>query len=123
MSLIARITSSGPQKPLGRVLRVPLGIDVWEVNPDHLIIRGPGAQFERLSRMGYRVEQLEDVERHLCTFTTSETAEQYQSAAGLEQELRQLAEAKPDITPLIEIGGSIEGRPILALRIGDRRGS
>ena len=122
MNLIARITSSGPQKPLGDVLRVPLGIDVWEVKPDHLILRGTEAQLDRLSSMGYLVEQLEDVARHLSTFATTEAAEQYHSAASLEEELRQLAEARPDIAELIEIGRSIEGRPILALRIGDRRG-
>ena len=123
MNLIAKVTSSGPQKPLGDVLRVPLGIDVWEVKPDHLILRGTEAQLDRLSSMGYHVEQLEDVARHLSTFASPEAAEQYHSAASLEQELRQLAESKPDIAQLIEIGRSIEGRPILALRIGDRRGS
>jgi carboxypeptidase T len=122
MNLIARIKSSGPQKPLGDVLRVPLGIDVWEVKPDHLIIRGTEAQLDRLSSMGYLVEQLEDVAQHLSTFAGTEAAEQYHSAASLEEELRQLAEAKPDIAQLIEIGRSIEGRPILALRFGDRRG-
>ena len=122
MNLIARVTSPGPQKPLGDVLRVPLGIDVWEVKPDHLILRGTEAQLDRLSSMGYLVEQLEDVARHLSTFASAEAAEQYHSAASLEEELRQLAEARPDIAQLIEIGRSIEGRPILALRIGDRRG-
>ena len=122
MNLIARVTSPGPQKPLGDVLRVPLGIDVWEVKPDHLILRGTEAQLDRLSSMGYLVEQLEDVARHLSTFARAEAAEQYHSAASLEEELRQLAEARPDIAELMEIGRSIEGRPILALRIGDRRG-
>ncbi|HWK64213.1 MAG TPA: M14 family metallopeptidase [Rhizobiaceae bacterium] len=122
MNVIARVTSSEPQKPLGHVLRVPLGIDVWEVKPDHLIIRGTEAQLDRLSSMGYRIEQLEDVERHLATFAAAEAAEQYHSAASLEEELRQLAKTKPDVAELIEIGRSIEGRPILALRIGDRRG-
>lgn len=122
MNLIAKVTSSGLQKPLGDVLRVPLGIDVWEVKPDHLILRATEAQLDRLSSMGYLVEQLEDVARHLSTFASAEAAEQYHSAASLEEELRQLAEAKPDIAQLIEIGRSIEGRPILALRIGDRRG-
>ena len=122
MNLIAKVRSSGPQKPLGDVLRVPLGIDVWEVKPDHLILRGTEAQLDRLSSMGYLVEQLEDVARHLSTFATTAAAEQYHSAASLEEELRQLAAARPDIAQLIEIGRSIEGRPILALRIGDRRG-
>jgi carboxypeptidase T len=98
MNLIAKVTSSGPQNPLGDILRVPLGIDVWEVKPDHLILRGTEAQLDRLSAMGYQVEQLEDVERHLSAFATAAAAEQYHSAA------------------------SLEGRPILALRIGERRG-
>jgi carboxypeptidase T len=122
MSLIAKVASPGPQKPLAEVLRVPLGIDVWEVKPDHLILRGTEAQLERLSSMGYLVEQLEDEERHLSAFVRAGAAEQYHSAASLEQELRELAEARPDIAELKEIGRSIEGRPILALRIGDRRG-
>jgi murein tripeptide amidase MpaA len=102
---------------------VPLGIDVWEVKPDYLILRGTEAQLDRLSSMGYVVEQLEDVTRHLSAFASAEAAEQYHSAATLEEELRQLAEARPDIAELIDIGRSIEGRPILALRIGDRRGA
>jgi carboxypeptidase T len=122
MHLIAKVTSPGPQRPLGEVLRVPLGIDVWEVKPDHLILRGTEAQLDRLSSMGYGVEQLEDVDSHLSAFVRAEAVEQYHSAASLEEELRQLAEARPDIAELVEMGRSIEGRPILALRIGDRRG-
>jgi hypothetical protein len=122
MDLIAKVTSPGPQKRLGDVLRTPLGVDVWEVKPDHLILRGTEAQLDRLSSMGYLVEQLEDVGRHLATFARDEAVAQYHSAASLEEELRQLAQARPDIAQLIEIGRSIEGRPILALRIGDRRG-
>jgi carboxypeptidase T len=72
--------------------------------------------------MGYDVEQLEPVERHLSVFATAEAVQGYHSAASLEEELRQLAEARPDIAELREIGRSVEGRPILALRFGDRRG-
>ena len=112
MNLIARITSPGLQKQLADVLRVPLGIDVWEVKPDHLILRGTEAQLDRLSSMGYHVEQLEDEERHPSAFARAEPAEQSHSAASLEEELRQLAEARPDMAELKEIGQSIEGRPI-----------
>jgi carboxypeptidase T len=122
MELIARITSPAPQAALADVLRVPLGIDVWEVKPDYLIVRAAEFQLDRLSRMGYRVEQLEDVGRHLAAFATAEAVGGYHSAASLEQELRQLAEAKPEITELRQIGESVEHRPIFALRIGDRRG-
>jgi carboxypeptidase T len=122
MNLIAKVASLDPSRTLAEVLRVPLGIDVWEVKPDHLILRGTEAQLERLSRMGYHVEQLEDVERHVSSFATAATSEQYHSAVSLEADLRELAEAKPSIARLIEIGQSIEGRPILALRIGERLG-
>jgi carboxypeptidase T len=122
MDLIAKITSPGPQTPLANVLRAPLGVDVWEVKPDYLILRAAEAQLDRLARMGYQVEQLEDVGRHLSAFASAEAMAGYHSAASLEEELRQLAEARPDIAELKEIGRSIEGRPILALRIGDRRG-
>jgi carboxypeptidase T len=122
MNLIARITSPGPQSPLSEVLRVPLGVDVWEVKPDYMILRATEAQLERLSRMGYQVEQLEDVAQHLSAFATADAAAGYHSAASLEEELRHLAEARPDVAELREIGRSIEGRPILALRIGDRHG-
>ncbi|MDQ3149692.1 MAG: peptidase M14, partial [Chloroflexota bacterium] len=72
--------------------------------------------------MGFQVEQLEDVSRLLAAFELTAAVEQYHSAASLEEELRQLAEARPDVVQLVEFGRSIEGRPILALRIGDRRG-
>ena len=72
--------------------------------------------------MGYGVEQLQDVAAHLSTFATDEAIAGYHSAAGLEQDLRRLAEARPDIAELKEIGRSIEGRPIQVLRIGERRG-
>jgi carboxypeptidase T len=122
MELIAKITSPGPQTPLANVLRVPLGVDVWEVKPDYLILRAAEAQLDRLARMGYRVEQLENVGQHLSTFARADAMAGYHSAASLEEELRQLAEARPDLAELREIGRSIEGRPILALRIGDRHG-
>jgi carboxypeptidase T len=122
MELIARITSPAPQPALADVLRVPLGVDVWEVKPDYLIVRAAEFQLDRLSRMGYRVAQLEDVGRHLSAFVTADAVGGYHSAASLEQELRELAEARPDIAELRQIGTSVERRPILALRIGDRRG-
>jgi carboxypeptidase T len=121
MELIVKVTSPGLQLPLSDLLRLPLGLDIWEVKPDHLILRAAEAQIDRLARMGYGVEQLQDV-AHLSTFATAEAIVGYHSAASLEQDLRQLAEARPDIAELKEIGRSIEGRPIHLLRIGERRG-
>jgi carboxypeptidase T len=47
----------------------------------------------------------------------------YHTAATLEQDLRRLAEEHPEIAEIHEIGRSVEGRPLWALRIGERRGS
>jgi carboxypeptidase T len=41
----------------------------------------------------------------------------------LEQDLRQLAESRPEMAELREIGRSVENRPIWALRLGERKGS
>src|SRR3712207_2583427 len=122
MELIARITSPSAQRPLADLLRISLGLDVWETKPDHVILRAAEAQLDRLARMGYGVEQLQDVGAHLAAFATAEAAAGYHTAASLEDDLRQLAEARPDIAELRRIGQSVEGRPIHVLRIGDRRG-
>ncbi len=122
MELIAKITSPSTQRPLADLLRIPLGLDVWETKPDHVILRAAEAQLDRLARMGYGVEQLQDVGAHLSAFATAEAAAGYHSAASLEDDLRQLAQARPDIAELRRIGQSVEGRPVHVLRIGDRRG-
>ena len=122
MELIVKVTSPGLRTPLADLLRLPLGLDVWEVKPDHLILRAAEPQIDRLARMGYGVEQMQDVETHLRAFATAEAVSGYHSAASLEQELRQLADARPDICELREIGRSVEGRAIHVLRIGERHG-
>ena len=122
MELIVKVTSPGLRAPLADLLRLPLGLDVWEVKPDHLILRAAEPQIDRLARMGFGVEQLQDVETHLRAFATAEAVSGYHSAASLEQELRQLADARPDICERREIGRSVEGRVIHALRIGERHG-
>jgi carboxypeptidase T len=58
----------------------------------------------------------------VTSFATAEAVAGYHSVESLHQELQQLAEARPDIAELKEIGRSIEGRPIHVLRIGERRG-
>ena len=121
MELIVKVTSPGLRAPLVDLLRLPLGLDVWEVKPDHLILRAGEAQVDRVARMGYGVEQMQEVQAHLRAFATAEAVSGYHSAASLEQELRQLADARPDIAELKQIGRSVEGRAILVLRIGERR--
>ncbi|MGY1703870.1 M14 family metallopeptidase [Geodermatophilus sp. SYSU D00697] len=121
--LIARVTSTSARAPLARLLTAPLGLDVWEVRSDHLVLQADEAQAARLEAMGYGVEQVQMLEPYLSTFATDAAATGYHTAASLEQDMRRLAEEHPEIAELHEIGRSVEGRPLWALRIGERRGS
>jgi carboxypeptidase T len=123
MTVIASVTSADPRLTLSDLLVVPLGLDVWEVGADHVVLRAEQAQLERLERMGYGVEQLHITESYLSRFATADAVEGYHSAQSLEQDLRRLAEEHAEIAELHQVGRSVEDRPILALRIGERRGS
>ncbi len=123
MTVIAKVTSDNPRAPLSQLLGAPLGLDVWEVRSDHLVLQASEPQAERLAHMGYGVEQLHMTETYLSTFATADAAAGYHSAETLEQDLRRLAEGHPEIAELHEFGRSLEDRPIWALRLGDRRGS
>ncbi|HEU0090265.1 MAG TPA: M14 family metallopeptidase [Pseudonocardiaceae bacterium] len=123
MSVIAKVTSTSPRAPLAQLLTSPLGLDVWEVKADHLVLQATEAQAERLEQMGYGVEQLHETESYLSAFATAEAVAGYHSAETLEADLRRLAEENPEIAELHEIGRSVENRPIWALRLGERRGS
>ncbi|WP_138760605.1 M14 family metallopeptidase [Modestobacter altitudinis] len=122
-SLIARVTSSSARSPLTRLLTAPLGLDVWEVGPDHVVLQAEEVQADRLEAMGYLVEQLQMTEPYVSAFATEAAAAGYHTVATLEQDLRRLADGHPEIAELVEIGRSVEGRPLWALRIGERRGS
>jgi carboxypeptidase T len=122
-NLIARVTSTSARAPLARLVTSPLGLDVWEVRPDFVVLQADEFQLDRLEAMGFAVEQLQTTETHLSTFATAAAVSGYHSVATLEQDLRRLAEEHPEIAELHEIGRSVEGRPLWALRIGERRGS
>ena len=123
MNLIVKVSSKAPRASLLQLLYVPLGLDVWEVKPDHLVLRATEAQVHRLEQLGYRVAQLHETETFLSTFATAEALAGYHSVQTLEQELKTLAASRPEIAELQEIGRSVEGRAIWALRIGERNGS
>ncbi len=123
MDLIVKVTPTGPRASVSRLLNIPLELDVWEVKADYVVLRAAEAQVERLRQMGYGVEQLQETASFVSRFATPETVAGYHSAETLEQDLRQLAERQPEIAALCEIGRSVEGRPIWALRLGERRSS
>jgi carboxypeptidase T len=123
MSVIAKVTSPSPRAPLSQLLTTPLGLDVWEVRADHLVLQATEAQAERLEHMGYGVEQLHETQSYLSTFATEEAFAGYHSVETLEADLRRLAEENSEIAELHEIGRSVENRPLWALRLGERHGS
>ncbi len=127
MNIVYIVRSDSPQAPPLRWLidqpREHLGLDIWQVKVDHVVLRADEEQAARLQRMGYTTEEVVETETHLATFATAEVIAEYHSAETLERDLRQLAESQPEIAELREIGRSVEDRPIWALRIGERRGN
>jgi carboxypeptidase T len=123
VDIVYTVRSEHPQAPLAQLLHLPLGLDVWQVKADHVVLRAEEAQAARLRQMGYTTEEVVETETHIATFATDEAIALYHSAETLEHDLRQLAESQPEIAELREIGRSLEDRPIWALRIGERRAS
>jgi carboxypeptidase T len=71
--------------------------------------------------MGYRVEPIIPVEEHLTAFATEEGTTGFHSVNTLNDALRELAAKRPELVELKQIGKSVENRPILGLRIGERK--
>ncbi|PVZ08150.1 M14 family metallopeptidase [Actinomycetospora cinnamomea] len=122
MTIIVRITATAPRLSMQRVLDATLGLDVWEVHDDHVVALATEPQAERLLAMGYGVEELAGAEAFVTQFGDEAAAAAYHSAQSLEDDLRRLSEEHPEVAELREIGRSVEGRPIWALRVGIRRG-
>jgi carboxypeptidase T len=127
VNIVYSVRSDSPQAPPLRWLvdhpREHLGLDVWQVKPDYVVLRASEEQAARLRQMGYTTEEVVETENHLATFATADAIAAYHSVETLENDLHQLAESQPEIAELHEIGRSLENRPILALRVGERRGS
>jgi carboxypeptidase T len=123
MNIVYTVRSDLPQASLAQLLQLPLGLDIWQVRRDYVVLRADEPQAARLRQMGYTTEEIVETETHISTFATAEAIAAYHSAETLEGDLRQLAESQPEIADLREIGRSLEDRPIWALRIGERRAS
>jgi carboxypeptidase T len=124
VNFVYTVRSDSPQAPpLARLIDLPLGLDIWQVKADHVVLRAAEEQAARLRQMGFTTEEVVETETHVARFATAEAIAAYHSAETLENDLRQLAESQPEIAELRDIGRSLENRPIWALRIGERRGS
>lgn len=60
MSLIVNVTPGQAQASLGRVVELPLGLDVWELTTEHAVLQASEAAVDRLAQMGYGVEQVRE---------------------------------------------------------------
>jgi carboxypeptidase T len=122
MNIVYTVRADSPQAPpLAQLIDLPLGLDIWQVQADQVVLSAAEEQATRLRQMGYTTEEIVETESHVATFATAEAIAAYHSAETLEDDLRQLAESQPEIAELREIGRSLEDRPIWALRIGERR--
>ena len=122
MELVAEVRSPDPMNaPLASILRLPLGLDIWEVKATRIVLRANEAQLDRLRQMGFEVRQIVETEKHVAAFATDENIAGYHSVESLERDLRELAAKHSDIAGLKQIGESIERRPIWSIRIGARR--
>ena len=144
MDLILDILPGSSDSPVSDLLRASLGLDIWEITPDHMIVRADAAKAERVQQLGYRVEQLQTVADALAEFESREhetlaaiesdetgalrpdaltKPAQYHSVESLNHDMHELAATHVDLVELREIGRSVEDQPILALRITERSGN
>ena len=119
----ARVTSQDPQLMLAPLLTAPLGLDVWEVKPDHVVLQASEAQIERLEQMGYGVEQLHMTQTYLSTFATAEATVAITQRSNWSR-IFGLWPSGILISPnFARSGAASRNRPIWALRLGDRHGT
>src|SRR5918994_3106961 len=122
MNIVYTVRADAPQAPsLEQLIDLPLGLDIWQVQADQVVLSAAEEQAARLRQIGYMTEEVVATETHVATFATAEAIAAYHSAETLEGDLRQLGESQTEIAELREIGRSLENRPIWALRIGERR--
>ena len=85
MNIVYTVRSESPQAPLAQLLHLPLGLDIWQVRGDHVVLRAGEAQAARLRQIGYTTEELVETETHISTFATEEAIAAYHSAETLDR--------------------------------------
>ncbi len=94
-------------------------LDVWEVHHDagYIVALVHPTQHQQLTESGYRVQ----IDRRLPAYpSTIPDYPCYRTIDELYADLEQVAADHPDITQLIDIGDSYEGRDIWVIRITNR---
>ena len=77
MNIVYSVRSDSPQAPPLRWLvdhpREHLGLDVWQVKPDYVVLRASEEQAARLRQMGYTTEEVVETENHLSPRSLPQT--------------------------------------------------
>jgi len=47
VNIVYTVRSESPQAPLAQLLQLPLGLDIWQVEEDHVVLRADEAQAAR----------------------------------------------------------------------------
>ncbi|NIB32163.1 zinc carboxypeptidase [Pseudonocardia sp. MCCB 268] len=89
------VTSDSPRGSHWSTISSPLGLDVWEVKPEHLVLQAAPAQAERLERMGYAVQELQRAQACLSTFATDEALALASTPSRHSADRRRLADDHP----------------------------
>src|SRR5690242_15947626 len=108
---------------LDTLLHQSLGLDLWVTRTDHLILRTDERRADELRRLGYGVEQLHLTTDYLEQHFTAAALSGYHSPESLNDDMSDLAQRHNQLAELRTIGRSVQGRPIQALRLGERRNS
>jgi carboxypeptidase T len=67
VDIVYTVRSEHPQAPLAQLLHLPLGLDIWQVKADHVVLRAEEAQAAQLHQMGYTTEEVVETETHIAT--------------------------------------------------------
>ena len=122
MKLILKVAPR-PGTSLDALLHQSRGLDLWVTRSDHLIVRADERRADELRRLGYGVEQLHLTTDYLEQHFTAAALSGYHSPESLNDDMSDLAQKYSNLAELRTIGRSVQGRPIQALRLGERRSS
>jgi len=96
-----------------------MDIDLIEFQPDYLKAFATREQIAAFEKMGLKTEMLDMSEVVDTSTLDKEDAGLYHTYAEVAAELQQIESAHSDIAKVYDIGDSIEGRDILAIKISD----
>lgn len=97
---------------------VSIGVDVWETARDHIIGRATAGQISELSQFGISVEIIPRLPVPDSAPPPGQSGA-FHSYAEVCSELQQLQDNFPAIAQKVNLGKSVEGRDICAIKISD----